>query len=246
MVAGHVVPLDPISVEVVEDGEAGLGAGGLLPGRPVVGLGQAGASGVGPVLNVGESKGPGVGVGPSHQLVSVIHNASGPEESLCVLGNEPVELVLLVGGVEGDRLHAHGLAVLPGLVLLKVPAAKLPGHHEALALPEVVGSLGGALGGASRDGVGGSGGEAGLGRLSHWLGRGLGSEGWSLLEASLRGGPRLELLLLRLWLELLLLGLELLLLRLLEELLLLLRLELLLLLLLKLGPWPLWLGSLII
>lgn len=67
-----------------------------------------------------------------------------------------------------------------------------------------------------------------------------------MLEASLRGGPRLELLLLRLWLELLLLGLELLLLRLLEELLLLLRLELLLLLLLKLGPWPLWLGSLII
>ena len=71
--------------------------------------------------------------------------------SVSYLGNEPVELVLLVGGVKGDRLHAHGLAVLPGLVLLKVPAAKLPGHHEALALPEVVGSLGGALGGASRD-----------------------------------------------------------------------------------------------
>ena len=180
--------------------------------------------------------------------------------SVSYLGNEPVELVLLVGGVEGDRLHAHGLAVLPGLVLLKVTAAKLPGHHEALALPEVVGSLGGALGGASSDAemirghhqrssghndsrVGGSGGEARLGRLSHWLGW-LRSEGWSLLEASLRGGPRLELLLLRLWLELLLLGLELLLLRL-EELLLLLRLELLLLLLLKLGPWPLWLGSII-
>ena len=71
--------------------------------------------------------------------------------SVSYLGNEPVELVLLVGGVEGDRLHAHGLAVLPGLVLLKVTAAKLPGHHEALALPEVVGSLGGTLGGASRN-----------------------------------------------------------------------------------------------
>jgi len=243
VVAGHVVPLDPVGVEVVEDGEASLGAGGLLPGRPVVRLGQTGASGVGPVLTVGESDGPGVGVGPSHQLVSVIHNTSGPEEPLGVLGNEPVELVLLVGGVEGDWLHAHRLAVLPGLVLLKVTAAKLPGHHEALALPEVVGSLGGTLGGASSDGVGGSGGEARLGGLSHWLGW-LRSEGWSLLEASLRGGPRLELLLLRLWLELLLLGLELLLLRL-EELLLLLRLELLLLLLLKLGPWPLWLGSII-
>ena len=71
--------------------------------------------------------------------------------SVSYLGNEPVELVLLVGGVEGDRLHAHGLAVLPGLVLLKVTAAKLPGHHEALALPEVVRSLGGTLGGASSD-----------------------------------------------------------------------------------------------
>lgn len=227
MVAGHVVPLDPVGVEVVEDGEAGLGAGRLLPGGPVVRLGQTGASGVGPVLTVGESDGPGVGVGPSHQLVSVIHNASGPEEPLGVLSNQPVELVLLVGGVQGDGLHPHGLAVLPGLVLLKVPAAKLPGDHEALALPEVVGSLSSALGGASGDAVGGGGGggEAGLGGLPHWLGRGLGPEGWSLLEVSLRGWPRLELLLLRLRLELLLLGLELLLLRL-EELLLLLLLRL--------------------
>ena len=44
MVAGHVVPLDPVSVEVVEDGEASLGAGGLLSRRPVVRLGQAGAA----------------------------------------------------------------------------------------------------------------------------------------------------------------------------------------------------------
>ena len=42
--AGHVVPLDPVSVEVVEDGEAGLGAGRLLPCRPVVRLGQTGAA----------------------------------------------------------------------------------------------------------------------------------------------------------------------------------------------------------
>ena len=44
MVAGHVVPLDPIGVEVVEDGQAGLGAGRLLLGRSVVRLGQAGAA----------------------------------------------------------------------------------------------------------------------------------------------------------------------------------------------------------
>lgn len=153
----------------------------------------------------------------------MIHNASGPEEPLGVLSNKPVELVLLVGSVQGDRLHPHGLAVLPGLVLLKVSAAKLPGDHETLALPEMVGSLSSALGGASGDAVRGGRGEAGLGRLPHWLGTE--GWGWSLLEVSLRGWPRLELLLLRLWLELLLLGLELLLLRL-EELLLLLLLRL--------------------
>ena len=67
------------------------------------------------------------------------------------LSNQPVELILLVGSVQGDGLHAHGLAVLPGLVLLKVPAAKLPSDHEALSIPEMVGGLGGALGGASGD-----------------------------------------------------------------------------------------------
>jgi len=107
VVAGHVVPLDPVSVEVVEDGEAGLGAGRLLPGGPVVRLGQTGASGVGPVLTVGESDGPGVWVGPSYQLVSMIYNTSSPEEPLGVLSNQPVELVLLVGGVQGDWLHPH-------------------------------------------------------------------------------------------------------------------------------------------
>ena len=45
MVAGHVVPLDPVRVEVVEDGEAGLGAGWVLASSAVVGLGQAGAEG---------------------------------------------------------------------------------------------------------------------------------------------------------------------------------------------------------
>ena len=45
VVAGHVVPLDPVRVEVVEDGEAGLGAGRVLASSAVVGLGQAGAEG---------------------------------------------------------------------------------------------------------------------------------------------------------------------------------------------------------
>lgn len=38
------MPLDPVGVEVVEDGEASLGAGRLLPGCPVVRLGQTGAA----------------------------------------------------------------------------------------------------------------------------------------------------------------------------------------------------------
>jgi len=39
MMTGHVVPLDPVSVEIVEDGEAGLGVWRILPSRPVVRLG---------------------------------------------------------------------------------------------------------------------------------------------------------------------------------------------------------------
>ena len=39
----HIVPLDAVRVEVVEDGQAGLLRGGLLPGSSVVRLGQAGA-----------------------------------------------------------------------------------------------------------------------------------------------------------------------------------------------------------
>lgn len=42
-------------------------------------------SSMGPVLTVGEPDGPGGGVGPSHQLVSVIHNTSSPEEPLGIL-----------------------------------------------------------------------------------------------------------------------------------------------------------------
>ena len=44
MVAGHIVPFDAVSVEVVEDGEAGLLAGWLFPGGPVVRLGEAGSA----------------------------------------------------------------------------------------------------------------------------------------------------------------------------------------------------------
>ena len=62
----------------------------------------------------------------------------------------------LIIGRKVDRLCGHvalthGLAVLPGLVLLEVPAPELPGHHEPLPVPEVVGGLGSALGRAANN-----------------------------------------------------------------------------------------------
>ena len=38
--AGHVMPLDAISIEVVEDGQAGLLGGRILSGSSVVRLGK--------------------------------------------------------------------------------------------------------------------------------------------------------------------------------------------------------------
>jgi len=79
----------------------------------------------------------------------VVDNSSSPEEPLSVLGDESVKLVHLRGSVKGHWLHAHGLAVFAGLVVLEVSASKLPSDNISLALPEVVGSLRTTLGGAS-------------------------------------------------------------------------------------------------
>jgi len=239
--AGHIVPLDPVSVEIVEDGETGLRVWRILPGCPVVWLGQARPPSVGPVQTVAEPDGVGGRVGPAHHLVGVVHNPSGPEESLSVLGDQTVELILLGGSVQGDRLHPHGVAVLLGLVLLEGGAANLPGDDVPYTIPEVVWSGGSTLAGPARDTVLRRLLEARglrlsdhLGLLGDWLGW-LGLEYWGLLEASLGGS----------WTELLLLWLKLLWLRLgLEELLLLLGLllELLLLKLLWWSPLRLWSG----
>jgi len=235
VVAGHVVPLDPVRVEIVEDGETGLFMRRLLPCSSVVWLGKAGPASVGPVEAVGEPDGVGGGVGPAHQAVGVVHDAASPEEPLSVLSDQSVELILLGGSVQRDGLHPHGVAVGLGLVLLEGGAADLPGDDVSFPVPEVVGSSRGALACSTRDTV--LGGRLGLGKvhllwpwlLGLWCWPGL--EYWGLLEVSLAGGSWLELLLLRLRL-----GLE-------ELLLLLLGLELLLL---KLLWWsPLWLWSII-
>jgi len=243
MVAGHVMPFDPVSVEIVEDGEAGLRVRRVLPCCSVVRLGQASSTSVRPVEAVREPDGVGGRVGPANHLVGVVHDTAGPEESLSVLGDQTVELILLGGSVQGDRLHPHGVAVLLGLMLLEGGAANLPGDDVPDTIPEVVWSGGSTLAGPARDTVLRRLLEARglrlsdhLGLLGDWLGW-LGLEYWGLLEASL-GGSWTELLLLW-WL----LGLKLLLLRLgLEELLLLLLLELLLLKLLWRSPRRLWSG----
>jgi len=254
MMAGHVVPLDAVSVEIVEDGQAGLWVRRILPGGPIVRLGQPRPASVGPVQAVRDPDGVGGRVGPAHHLVGVVHDPSGPEEPLSVLGDQTIELILLSGSVEGDRLHPHGVAVLLGLMLLEGGAADLPGDDVPHSVPDVVRSRCPTLAGSARNTVlrrllEGAGGHL---RLSDHLGLlggllgGAGLEYWGLLETSLSGAG-LELLLL--WWRLL--GLKLLLLKLLgllrlgleELLLLLLLLELLLLKLLWRSPLRLlWSG----
>ena len=98
----------------------------LLPCSSVVRLGEAGPASVGPVEAVTEPDGVGGRVGPAHQPVGVVHDTSSPEEPLSVLGDQTIELILLGGSVQRDRLHPHGVAVLLGLVLLEGGAANLP------------------------------------------------------------------------------------------------------------------------
>jgi len=230
VVAGHIVPLDAVSVEVVQDAQANLLMGGILSGSPVVRLGSGwvGSSGVGPVCTSREGDGGGSPVVPEDCPLAVINNTTCPEVALSVLSYQSVELVLFSWGVQGDGLHAHGVAVLLGLALLELGAAKLPGHDIPPAdivsgvCPEMVGGLGSAECSSSCNPV--------LLRLRRYGDR-LGPEG-----GSRRGGGRLRLELLdRLLLELLLLLRLETLLRLGLELLLLLGLELLHGLLLEAG-----------
>jgi len=151
--AGHIVPLDAVGVEVVEDGQAGLLGGRVLSGGSVVRLRKASSSSVRPMRRLIKANGPGAGVPPSDSSGVVVDNSASPEEPLGILGDESVELVHLRGSVKGHWLHAHGLAVFNGLVVLKVSASKLPSDNISLSLPDVVGSLGFTLGGASTNSI---------------------------------------------------------------------------------------------
>ena len=54
-----------------------------------------------------------------------------PEVPLGVLGNQPVEVVLLCGAVQGHWVHAHGPTVLQGIGLLEGGTPVFPGGHVA-------------------------------------------------------------------------------------------------------------------
>jgi len=152
VVAGHVVPLDAVGVEVVQNAQANLLVGGIFSCSSVVrlGSGRVGTSGVGPVRTGREGDGGGSPVVPEDCPLAMINHATCPEVALSVLSYQSVELILLSWGVQGDGLHTHGVAVLLGLALLKLGAAKLPGHHIPPAdvvsgvCPEMVGGLGSA------------------------------------------------------------------------------------------------------
>lgn len=139
------MPLDPISVEVVKNPEADLWMRRILASSSVIRLGKVSPSSVGPVGALLEFQAPCILVIPANLLIPVVHFTTCPEVSLGILCNEPVEVVLLGGRVEGNRFHAHRLAVLLGLVLLEGGATNLPRRNVPSAdvvpwiSPEVIG-----------------------------------------------------------------------------------------------------------
>jgi len=129
VVAGHVVPFDPVAVEVVQDGQAGLVLASLLVFFPVIGLTTRGieSSGERPVMEssaVGRVQ-PGLIGGPKPSVdffgeevgsvtpVKVTKATRGPNvlDSLHFLLN-PLVFVL---GLETDEVHAPLAAVVTGV-----------------------------------------------------------------------------------------------------------------------------------
>jgi hypothetical protein len=165
MVASHIMPLDAISIEVVEDSEANLWMGRIVSSSTIVRLRKTGPSSVRPVQTLVEWDGTAFRIVPIHDSVGVIHLSTSPEISLRLLSNQPVKEVLLVGAVQGDRVHPHGLAVLLGLVLLEGGAAdlRLPGGH--VASPDIVSRISPEMVGSRRATEAGASHHPGGGRL---------------------------------------------------------------------------------
>jgi len=107
VVAGNIVPLDSVGIEVVQDSKTNLGVWGVLSSCTVVRLRQISPSCVRPVSALAESDRLGVPVVPRNNFVGVVNNSTCPEVPLSILSNQSVEVVLLGGAVKGDRLHPH-------------------------------------------------------------------------------------------------------------------------------------------
>jgi len=132
VVAGHVVELDPVVVEVVEDGEA------VLVTITVVGLGTSCSSSVGP-----EPRGSGTTRRPPDGGVpAVVHITTGPEVALVLPSYQTCELPLLGGRIKGDGLHALAAAEGGSLAGGEAGATVPPAHKVVTPLESMVGSSG--------------------------------------------------------------------------------------------------------
>lgn len=139
MMTSHVVPLDPILVEIVENGDASLirfGVPRVQPLFPVIGLRLLEESGVGPVANLAlglgsDSDAGGRPIPPVDDRRLQVLPFAPSEVALPPAGPNVVQVftpddviadvLVFVPGAERDRVHAKFPAVVPG---------RLPVHLE--------------------------------------------------------------------------------------------------------------------
>jgi len=130
VVAGHVVPPDPVPVVVVQHGHAGLGLPVELDLLPIVGLSarwSKPASG-GPIVEPGAvGRWHGDLVCRPEPAVDVLGKQVGPVATIEVTEtagcpevwhariNESLDVVVLLLGLEGHEVHAALPAVVPGV-----------------------------------------------------------------------------------------------------------------------------------
>jgi len=119
MMTGYIVPLDTVSVEIVENTKTGLLDWRALTSCSVVRLGQTSSSCGRPVGTGREWDGRGVRVGPVDNLFRMVDDTTGPEISLSILSYKTVESILLGRRIEGHRFHSHGVAVRLSFMLLE-------------------------------------------------------------------------------------------------------------------------------
>lgn len=140
VVASHVVPFDAISVEVVQDSEAGFRVWRILSCSPIVWLRQTSPSCVRPVFTLAEWDRSSPGIVPVDYLVGVVYFSPCPEVSLSILCDQSVEVILFLGTVQGHGFHSHGPTVLLSFMLLEGGATNFPSDH--ISSPNIVPRIG--------------------------------------------------------------------------------------------------------